>query len=158
MPDKTADIRMKGSNHARQKNRRGAAPKHRGGKHHTAGGNTTRGGTAHRAQGNPTRQQAMTQDNVLAHLRDCPPRLESLGAHVARVLARRSAACAAHHIQKRSYRRGHASKQLKVDSAQHPHLLLVLLLAAQRSITSMAGLCARAAGHIALEVEAAHEE
>ena len=32
---------QKGSNHARQKNRRGAAPKHRGGKHHM-------GETAHR--------------------------------------------------------------------------------------------------------------
>ena len=38
---------QKGSNHARQKNRRGAAPKHRRGKHHT-GGNSP--------QGNPTRQ------------------------------------------------------------------------------------------------------
>ena len=39
---------QKGSNHARQKKRRGAAPKHRGGTHHT-GGNSP--------QGNPTHQQ-----------------------------------------------------------------------------------------------------
>jgi len=42
---------QKGSNHARQNNRRGTAPKHRGGKHHT-GGNSP--------QGNPTRQHDST--------------------------------------------------------------------------------------------------
>jgi len=46
--EKTEDITMKGSNHARQRNRRGAASKHRGGKHHKGG---------NRPQGNPIRQQ-----------------------------------------------------------------------------------------------------
>ena len=53
-PGKTEHISdnesKKASSDARQKNRRGAAPKHRGGKHHT-GGNSP--------QGNPTRQHGV---------------------------------------------------------------------------------------------------
>jgi len=48
-PEKTETQDMKASSNARQRNRRGAAPKHRGGKHHKGG---------NRLQGNPTRQHA----------------------------------------------------------------------------------------------------
>ena len=46
-PEKTETQDMKASSNARQRNQRGAAPKHRGGKHHKGG---------NRPQGNPTRQ------------------------------------------------------------------------------------------------------